>query len=550
MRSLLYALTLVCGLSLFPPLALSTPGDLDTTFNGTGKVITALGSGDNFGETVAIQPDGKILVGGYSSAGSYFIFALIRYNSDGSLDTNFNDAGYVTTEFGTVNDNAESVVIQADGKIVLAGYTHNGSDDDFALVRYTSAGALDATFNGTGKVTTAIGSDHDIAWSVALQSDGKIVAAGYSKNSTDNDIAVVRYDSAGALDTSFNGTGKVTTPIGPGDDNGQSVAIQADGKILVAGNSYNGSKYDVAVVRYDSAGVLDTSFNGSGKVTTTVGTGVDAGQGVAIQSDGKIVVAGYSNSSTKSSFAVLRYNSDGALDTTFNGSGKFTTDIGTGEDAANSVAIQSDGKIVAAGYTHNGSSYDFAAVRLTSDGALDTTFNGTGKVTIPIGSTSNMGLGVALQSDGKIVVAGHSNNGVIDRFATVRLLGAALATLSTTPASSVKAHTAVSGGSISADGGSTITARGVCWNTTGAPTVSDSKTVDGSGTGTFVSSLTNLSPETTYYVRAYATNSSGTAYGSQASFTTTPAVPLGAGAIALFASLLLGLGLARYRVSF
>lgn len=348
MRRLLVAVTLVCGLSFFPQIALSTPGDLDTTFNGTGKVITALGSGDNFGETVAIQPDGKILVGGYSNAGSYFIFALLRYNSDGSLDTNFNGAGYVTTGFGTVNDNAESIAVQSDGKIVLAGYTHNGSDDDFALVRYTSAGALDTTFNGTGKVTTAIGSDHDIAWSVALQSDNKIVAAGYSKNSTDNDFAVVRYTDAGALDTSFGTGGKVITPIGPGDDNGLSVAMQSDGKIVVAGHSYSGSKYDVAVVRYDSAGTLDTSFNGSGKVTTTVGTEMDAGQSVAIQSDGKIVVAGYSNTSSKSSFAILRYNSDGSLETTFNSSGKFTTDIGTGEDVANSVAIQSDGKIVVA----------------------------------------------------------------------------------------------------------------------------------------------------------------------------------------------------------
>lgn len=158
-----------------------------------------------------------------------------------------------------------------------------------------------------------------------------------------------------------------------------------------------------------------------------------------------------------------------------------------------------------------------------------------------------MGLGVALQSDGKIVVAGHSNNGVIDRFATVRLLGASPPTLSTTPASSIMAHSAVSGGTISADGGAAVTARGVCWNTTGSPTISDSKTVDGSGTGAFTSALTNLSPGTRYYVRAYATNSSGTAYGSQATFSTTWGAPLGAGAIALFAFLLLGLGMARRR---
>lgn len=205
----------------------------------------------------------------------------------------------MTTPIGTGYDEAYSVAIQSDGKIVVAGYGVFGSGGDFAVVRTNSDGSFDSSFNGTGKVTTPIGSSLDQAYSVALQSDGKIVVAGFSLGSN-LDFAVVRYKSDGCLDTSFNGTGIVTTPIGSGDDLGQSVAIQSDGKIVVAGYSDGGSpetgtNYDFAVVRYKTDGTLDDSFNGTGKVTTPLGARRDTGSSVAIQSDGKIVVAGTSD---------------------------------------------------------------------------------------------------------------------------------------------------------------------------------------------------------------------------------------------------------------
>jgi uncharacterized delta-60 repeat protein len=232
---------------------------------------------------------------------------------------------------------------------------------DFTLVRYNTNGTLDTTFDSDGKVTTAIGSGTDVAYSVALQSDGKIVVAGYSNNGSNFDFALVRYNTDGSLDTSFDSDGKVTTEVGSGNDGGESVAIQSDGKIVVAGYSYIGSNNDFALARYNTDGTLDTSFDSDGKVTTAIGVSVNYAKSVAIQSDGKIVAAGY-NTGSNNDLALARYNTDGTLDTSFDSDGKVTTAIGS-NDRAYSVAIQSDGKIVAAGNSNNGSNEDFALVR-------------------------------------------------------------------------------------------------------------------------------------------------------------------------------------------
>src|SRR5439155_1418260 len=179
------------------------------------------------------------------------------WGAPGSLDTTFGSP--VVTPIGASNDVGTAVAIDGSGSIVVAGYSYNGSNNDVAVVRYTAAGALDTTFNGTGKVTTAIGASDDVGTAVAIDGSGRIVVAGYSYNGSNYDIAVVRYTAAGALDTTFNGTGKVTTAIGAGDDVGRAVAIDGSGRIVVAGSSYNGSNYDIAVVRYTAAGALDTT---------------------------------------------------------------------------------------------------------------------------------------------------------------------------------------------------------------------------------------------------------------------------------------------------
>lgn len=182
----------------------------------------------------------------------------LAYAAPGDPDATFGSGGNVITSFGSYADLGQAVTVQSDGRIIVAGSAGNGSDTDFALVRYTASGELDTSFNESGKLTTSIGNGDDAVNGVVVQSDGKIVVAGYAHNGTNYDIAVVRYLSSGSLDTSFNGTGKITTAIGTNHDFANSVALQSDGKIIVAGHSWNGSNYDAVVVRYASTGALDT----------------------------------------------------------------------------------------------------------------------------------------------------------------------------------------------------------------------------------------------------------------------------------------------------
>ena len=374
-------------------------------FGGVGKVTTNLGF---VGRSVALQPDGKIVVAGGGGGND---FTLTRYNANGSLDTSFNSTGSVTTDFGP-SDIGYSVAIQPDGKIVVAGE----GNSNFAVARYNTNGNLDASFGGTGKVTTDFELfDNNVGTSVAVQPDGKIVVAGYSYDALSRYVfSVARYNTNGSLDTSFNGSGKVTTDFGSAITYGYSVAIQPgilpnDLKIVVAGQVDD----DFALVRYNVNGSLDTSFGGTGKVITDFGSDHDTGYSVAIKSDGKIVMAGYSNTSSNlDDFSVARYNADGSLDTSFGGTGKVITDFGSDYDTGTSVAIQLDGKIVAAGHSYS-SSYqrDFSVVRYNVDGSLDTSFNSNGKLTTDFAASDDWGYSIALQPDGKIVVAGFSGTG-------------------------------------------------------------------------------------------------------------------------------------------
>jgi uncharacterized delta-60 repeat protein len=397
------------ALSVFGSSATAAPGDLDLSFGGTGKLTTDILGNNDIGYSVAIQNDGKILVAGHAILSGSYAFSVARYNTDGSLDGNFNGNGKVTTDFGSGDDYVRSVVVQDDGKILVAGSARVGSGDDFALVRYNADGSLDLNFNGTGKVTTAIGSADDYGNSVTVQSDGRIVVAGSSFIGDSYEFAVVRYNADGSLDLSFNGTGMTTTNFALGEDVGNSVVALSDGRIVVAGYAYNGANYDFALVRYDANGSLDTSFNGTGKVITAVGSRDDVAYGVALQTDGRIVVAGYSVvTENNADFSVARYNVDGSLDMSFNGTGVVTTAIGSGYDVGNSIVVQDDGKIVVAGTSSNGNDKDFALVRYGADGSLDSGFGDTGYVTTDFGNADDFGNSVGVQSDGSIVVAGYS----------------------------------------------------------------------------------------------------------------------------------------------
>ncbi|MEO5572271.1 MAG: T9SS type A sorting domain-containing protein [Bacteroidia bacterium] len=383
-------------------------GTLDPTFGIGGKVITDIGGADDKGASIAIQSDGKLVIAGFGYNGSNNDVAVTRYQTDGSLDSTFGTNGKVTTAIGSYHDYGLSVAIQPDSKIVVGGYSHNGLNNDFALLRYMSNGNLDSTFGTNGIVTTAIGSYGDNANSIALQADGKIIAAGFSDTSTGDFFALARYNSNGSIDTTFGDAGRVITHIGLSDDQINSIKLQSDGKIIAGGYSYNGNDWDFALVRYNTNGSPDTSFGTNGIVTTDIGSDDNMLYSIALQSDGKIVGAGWAGLQ----FAGARYNTDGSLDNSFGSAGIVIAIIGV-NDEADAVAIQTDGSIIFAGISHNGTNYDFGLIRLQTDGSADSTFGTGGKVVTDFGNDNDYCLSVAIQSDNKIVAVGFSgpNNG-------------------------------------------------------------------------------------------------------------------------------------------
>jgi len=376
-----------------------------------------------FGKSVAAQRDGKIVVAGDANVGGVDQFTLVRYNSDGSLDTSFNANGKVTTAVGTGSCRGEGVTLQEDGKIVVVGHSFNAeSQSCFTVLRYGAIGSLDASFGDSGKTTTTVAKQSN-ANSVAMQSEGKIVVAGNAFiDNNNNNFGVVRYNANGKLDSSFNKTGKTTADFG-GHDLPRSVGVHGDGRIVVAGYTTNASKKQCALACFKANGSLETSFNGTGKVVTNFGGDGDAeGQGVAAQSDGKTVVVGYATVAGVQQFALARYNADGTLDRSFGRTGRILTAIGTIGSNATGVALQKDGKIVVAGYAvkNSGRGYDFACLRYNIDGNLDQGFGDHGKVTTAVGQGDGKATAIAVQTDGMIILAGSAYVDNNNEFAVVR----------------------------------------------------------------------------------------------------------------------------------
>ena len=423
-RRLLHFFTVIAAVAILlgsmPDLTgEAASGMLDTTFGNSGKVITAVSNLEDNATSTVIQPDSKIIAAGGSGTIENLDFALVRYNTDGSLDNSFGTGGKVITAVGNADDGANAVILQPDGKIIAAGVSGSFASYDFALVRYTTNGTLDSSFGTGGKVITPIGSGNDEARAVVLQSDGKIVAVGLSGNFPNIDFALVRYNTNGTLDTSFGTGGKVLTSIGAADDEAHSVIIQTDGKIVAAGFGNTAtSGTDFALVRYNTDGSLDNSFGTGGKVTTPIGFGGDIRK-IALQADGKIVAAGYTSTGPTFDVALVRYNPNGTLDVGFGTNGKVITAIGSSDEIANAVLIQPNGKIIAVGWSDQ-STIDFALVRYNSNGTPDNSFGTNGIVLTPIGNSTDFGFAAALQTDGKIVVTGSSYNGANFDFSLAR----------------------------------------------------------------------------------------------------------------------------------
>jgi uncharacterized delta-60 repeat protein len=436
-----YVLFSTIVLTLFWQTALAGDGDLDMTFGTGGKVITNINNNDDYGETIAVQPDGKIIVAGRSGVYAGILHsALARYNSDGSLDQTFGGGGPLITSIDPEGDGISAVVVQPDGKIVAAGtLIHGPYSVGFFVMRLNADGSYDLTFNGNGRNIFTFGDNGGAATDVLLQPDGKIVvvgSSGVSTYSTLNEFALARFNSDGTFDQSFGTGGKVKTHFEGQYVTGSkaaSVALQTDGKLVVGGSYKNGEvTTQFAVARYNSDGSLDTTFGSGGTVTTPLGaSSYGHGNSVAIQLDGKIVLVGdFHTARHNNDFALARYNSNGSLDTTFGNGGKLVNDLfGESDDIATSLIIQPDGKLVVAGRTGQYPNFKFALVRYNSYGNFDQSFAGSGKVMTDFGTTTSESDGAALQPDGKIVLAGYTITGTTgenfnSQFAVARYLTA------------------------------------------------------------------------------------------------------------------------------
>jgi uncharacterized delta-60 repeat protein len=398
--------------------ASAASGDLDLTFHGDGKTFANFTAGRDSASDVAIQAaDGAIVVAGTANSRRPDAkFAVARYDDVGLLDPTFGDDGKVLTNVTSRWDGASAVAIQPDGKIVVAGeaaWAEGARNSKFALARYGTDGLLDDTFSTDGKVITNMSPGSDFVFGIRLQDDGKIVVAGGAGGSGGR-IALARYHSTGALDATFGGDGRVTTNISRFDDRADDLAIQADGKIVVAGTAnYFSGRARFVVVRYEPDGSRDGTFSGDGVATTNLASSFDGAFGLVIQpGDNKIVVAGQAGGGDAGRLAVLRYGTDGALDSSFSGDGTVVVNFTPRLDYADDVVLQSDGKIVAGGAIRfYGPDPRFAVARFEVNGALDTTFGGDGKVTTDLGSSLGGIFGLAIQpTDGKIVAVGSAGS--------------------------------------------------------------------------------------------------------------------------------------------
>ena len=386
----------------------ATLNDAPTFSIGDGSTSTDFGFGNDTGRSVVVQSDGKILVGGNGHNGSDNDFVVTRYNPDGSLDTDFGVGGSVTTDNAAGNDIGYEVLLQPDGKIVLAGQTRPASTTLFGVLRFNADGTPDTTFSGDGFAEEAVGSSSATPNAAVLQPDGKILVSGFGFTGANVDFAVARFNTDGSLDTTFSGDGKLTTDFLGNSDLGKNIAVQADGKIVVVGDADNGVDVDIAIARYDADGTLDSTFSGDGQQILVSPAGNDATFDVAIQTDGKILVAGEIDNGTNTDFAVVRYDTNGDLDTSFGGGdGIVVTDISTTFNKARSIVLLSDGRIILAGH-NNGGATEVVIAKYLSNGTLDSSFGGGDGITITSISAVDAGYSAAVQANGQLVVTGST----------------------------------------------------------------------------------------------------------------------------------------------
>lgn len=348
---------------------------------------------------------------------------------DGVLDSSFGTNGTVITSLGEL-DRGHRIAVQSDGKLLVTAF-HQNTPGMLALLRYNLDGSLDESFNSDGIVTlpftVTAQSTSTENHCITLQDDGKILVSGDSQGNTTIDFTVFRFNNNGSLDTDFDTDGKVQINFGPfNSSSATSMQLQTDGKIVLGGYTTLSGATDFAVARLNTDGSLDTDFDTDGKAVIPVGEFVDRAYAMAIQDDGNIVLAGSALGNLITDFALIRINSDGSLDLDFGIDGKVITPFDTHGNQLNAIRIHSDGKIVATGNSYGtlngGYSYNFSLLQYLPDGNLDADFGADGKVLTNVGSSNDNDFSNALliQPDGRIIVGGTSYGLPGPQFAAAR----------------------------------------------------------------------------------------------------------------------------------
>ena len=402
----------VPGNGAFEVTRLTSAGALDTSFGTNGFGQQGVGSASGLAHALGVQADGKIVVAGTGGISGAPAVAAARFNANGTNDTGFGSSGVAIHQFTSAADEGNGLVILGSGEIVVAGTAGTPGSHDSLLAGFTSGGALDGAFGTSGSVVVDAGSQQSAGHASALQSDGKLVVAGFVRPTPTSPSVtatlVARYDTDGSLDTTF-GTGG-TVQLAP--DMANAVAIQSDGRIVVSGwaqGTFGGNPaHRIAVSRLLSNGTLDSSFGSGGTTYVAPSSDIEEANSVAIQGDGKIVVGGLGRNGSFLDALFVRFNTDGSLDTSFGTSGKAFVAMSTGDDRVNAIAIQGDGKIVGAGWGDVSSSQDSVMLaRLDTNGSVDSGFGTAGVATTSIGTTTSNANAIALQGDGKIVIGGQ-----------------------------------------------------------------------------------------------------------------------------------------------
>jgi len=336
-------------------------GELDPTFGQNGVVITAISSNNDVGNDMVIQDDGKVLVAGYTTLSNDFDLLLLRYKPDGGIDSAFGNNGVLVMDVEEENNILQSIELLSDGRILGFGRVGN----DLALFQYLSAGIVDNTFGNGGVAVTDLGFDQQIPTDLLVLENGTVLVSASVGPGQEMNAIVCRFTDDGNLDDGFNTIGWVSLSVNPSFVNlARNVAVTSDGKIIVSGSSYNGaSESEVFAARLQSDGQVDASFGNGGIVLIDVGLGYDFADALVLQPDQKILLAGYTNDGTISNFDILRIDAAGTLDLAFGNNGVVITEVSVGDNGVNSMALQPDGKLVVAGSARMGTNDDIALAR-------------------------------------------------------------------------------------------------------------------------------------------------------------------------------------------